>query len=84
MACESRAALLVVPLQPVSQRLKCSLYRIGGSTLEKTCLFSLPDFAENLAADTFLANLIPPEGTQSTAKPAASQSSIQARLTAKR
>jgi serine/threonine protein phosphatase PrpC len=29
------------------------------------------EIASNLAADTFLANLIPPEGTQSTAKPQA-------------
>src|SRR5436305_2640703 len=57
MACESRVAFAVVPLQPVSRRLKCSYYRIEDSNLKRLCLFSLPDFAENLAADTFAAGL---------------------------
>jgi hypothetical protein len=37
MACESRAAFLVVPLQPVSRRLECRLYRIGDSNLKRLC-----------------------------------------------
>src|SRR5438105_7629393 len=40
MACESREQLvLVVPLQPVSQRLECSPYRIENSNLKTLCLF---------------------------------------------
>src|ERR1700733_5336827 len=39
MACESRAAFAVVPLQPVSRRLECSLYRIGHLNLKRPCYF---------------------------------------------
>src|ERR1700746_721692 len=57
MACESRAAFADRSTAAGEPWLKCSLYRIEESNLERLCSFALPDFAENLAADTFATGL---------------------------